>query len=257
MQILSDLFSYYAKAAEILGLDEELVARVNVARARLVPPRIGQDGTLQEWTEDFEQLEDKHRHFSHLYGLYPGNVLSAKHTPQFIDGCKAVLEQRGDGGTGFSRAWKMALWARLYDGNRAARIFKGYIAEQSYPQLFAKCFTPLQIDGTQGVAAGITEMLIQSHEGVIDLLPALPDEWSEGSFKGVCARGGFELKMEWEDQEITRAEILSKYGNLCRIHTGGRLRVEKEGKRIRVKTHEDGSISFDTAEGGKYTLQSL
>jgi alpha-L-fucosidase 2 len=254
MQILSDLFRYYVEAAELLDLDEEFIARVKGAGTRLVPPQIGKDGTLQEWTEDFEQLEDKHRHFSHMYGLYPGNVISAKNTPQLINGCKAVLEQRGDGGTGFSRGWKMALWARLYDGNRAAQIFKGYIQEQCYPQLFAKCFTPLQIDGTLGVAAGITEMLIQSHEGVIDLLPALPDGWSEGEFNGVCARGGFEIKMQWENQKVTQVEVLSKFGHLCRINAGGKLRVKKDGKSIRVNSHEDGSISFDTEKEGVYTL---
>ena len=253
-QILADLFSYYVEAAEILGLDKEFMAKVNDARTRLVPPRIGKDGTLQEWTEDLEQMEDKHRHFSHMYGLYPGNVISAKLTPQLIDACKAVLEQRGDGGTGFSRGWKMALWARLYDGNRAAQIFKGYIKEQCYPQLFAKCYTPLQIDGTQGVAAGITEMLIQSHEGVIDLLPALPDDWSEGDFSGICARGGFELKMQWEDQEITKVEVLSKFGNLCRINAGGKVRVTKDGKSIRLKSFEDGSPAFETSPGGVYML---
>jgi len=256
MQILTDLFRYYTEAAELLERvqDEEFTSRVRKARSRLVPPQIGKDGTLQEWTEDFEQLEDKHRHFSHLYGLYPGNVISAKHTPQWVNACKAVLEQRGDGGTGFSRGWKMALWARLYDGNRAARIFKGYIQEQCYPQLFAKCYTPLQMDGTQGVAAGITEMLIQSHEGVIDLLPALPDDWSEGSFRGVCARNGFELRMAWEDGEITRVEILSKFGLPCRIDPGGKVRVERNGKRMRLKTYGDGSISFDTEAGESYTL---
>ena len=253
-QILTDLFAYYVEAAEILDLDKEFMARVSDARTRLVPPMIGKDGTLQEWTEDLEQMEDKHRHFSHLYGLYPGNVISAKNTPQLIDGVKAVLEQRGDGGTGFSRGWKMALWARLYDGNRAAQIFKGYILEQSYPQLFAKCFTPLQIDGTQGVAAGITEMLIQSHEGVIDLLPALPDEWSEGDFRGVCARGGFELNMKWEDQEITKVEVLSKFGNLCRINAGGKVRVSLDGKKVRFKSCDDGSIAFETSPGEVYTL---
>jgi len=148
----------------------------------------------------------------------------------------------------------MALWARLYDGNRAGQVFKGYIAEQSYPQLFAKCFTPLQIDGTQGVAAGITEMLIQSHEGVIHLLPALPDEWSEGSFDGVCARGGFELDLKWRDKKITEVEVLSKYGHPCRIDVGGKVSVKKDGKRVRVKSYEDGSVSFDTTQGSVYTL---
>jgi alpha-L-fucosidase 2 len=254
MQILTDLFRIYGEMEAILDLDQDFAVRVKEAREKLVPPLVGKDGTLQEWTEDYEQLEDKHRHFSHMYGLYPGNVISARHTPHLIDPCKAVLEQRGDGGTGFSRAWKMALWARLYDGNRAARIFEGYIAEQSYPQLFAKCFTPLQIDGTQGVAAGITEMLIQSHEALIDLLPALPDAWSQGTFSGVCARGGFELEMEWDQGEITRVKIHSKYGRTCRIRPGGEFKVKKDGKKVRVKSYPDGSMAFDTEAGGIYTL---
>jgi alpha-L-fucosidase 2 len=254
MQILTDLFRIYGEMAEVLDLDREFAARVKEARGRLVPPLVGKDGTLQEWTEDYGQLEDKHRHFSHMYGLYPGNVISARNTPDLIDACKAVLEQRGDGGTGFSRAWKMALWARLYDGNRAARIFEGYIAEQSYPQLFAKCFTPLQIDGTQGVAAGITEMLIQSHEGVIDLLPALPDAWRKGAFHGVCTRGGFELTMQWEEGEITRVEMRSKYGRRCRINPGAEFKVQRDGRMVRTKRYTDGSLAFDTEAGALYTL---
>jgi alpha-L-fucosidase 2 len=254
MQILHDLFGYYIESAGILGLDPGFAAKVAEARNRLVPPQIGKDGTLQEWTLDMEQLEDKHRHFSHMYGLYPGNVISAKRTPQFIEGCKAVLEQRGDGGTGFSRGWKMALWARLYDGNRAEKIFRGYIKEQCYPQLFAKCFTPLQIDGTQGVAAGITEMLLQSHEDIIDLLPALPDVWNEGRFDGVCARGGFELDLTWKDQAVTELEVLSRAGESCRIDAGGEFRVTKNGKKVKSKTHSDGSLEFQTVKGGVYKL---
>ena len=200
-------------------------------------------------------MEDKHRHFSHMYGLYPGNVISARGTPELIEGCKAVLEQRGDGGTGFSRGWKMSLWARLYDGNRAHTIFKGYIKDQAYSQLFAMCNTPLQIDGTMGVTAGITEMLIQSHEGVIDLLPALPDEWSEGKVSGICARGGFELNMEWSDKKISRVELTSKTGNNCRIKAGSRIQVTSDGKAVRVKKHKDGSVEFNTVKNAVYLLE--
>ena len=221
---------------------------------RLAPPMVGKDGTLQEWTEDLAQMEDKHRHFSHMYGLYPGNVISAKNTPHLIDGCKAVLNQRGDGGKGFSMGWKMALWARLYDGNRANKIFKGYIQKQCYPQLFAKCGNPLQIDGTMGVAAGITEMLMQSHEGIIDLLPALPDEWNEGRFDGICARGGFELDIKWKDKTISEVIVLSKAGKTCLINAGGKVKVMKDGKKIASKTNQDGSVEFNTAIGGIYTL---
>lgn len=216
-QILKDLFDYYAAAAQILGVDEGFVSDVKEARARLVPSQVGQDGTLQEWSEDYAQLEDKHRHFSHMYGLYPGNVISARNTPELVEPVKKVLEQRGDGGTGFSRGWKMALWARLNDGDRANSIFKGYLKEQCYSSLFAKCYTPLQVDGSFGVAAGITEMLIQSHEGFIELLPALPVEWPEGKFYGVKARGGFEVDFEWENGKLTSIKILSTAGKTCRV----------------------------------------
>lgn len=256
MQILTDLFAYYARASQILDLDEDYAQQVLTARARLVPPQVGKDGTLQEWTEDYEQLEDKHRHFSHMYGLYPGNVISAKRTPELIDGCKAVLEQRGDGGTGFSRGWKMALWARLSDGERAHKIFKGYIKEQAYPQLFAKCYTPLQVDGTFGVTAGITEMLMQSHEGIIELLPALPKAWNTGCFKGVCTRGAFELDMNWKDGQITRVEVLSKKGQICRINPGTKVKVTNKNRRVRTKIMIDGSIEFSTSPGSIYEIVS-
>jgi alpha-L-fucosidase 2 len=255
MQILTDLFGYYAQACEVLGRDEKYAKKVLAARERLVPPQIGKGGMLREWTEDYGQMEDKHRHLAHMYGLYPGNVLSVKRTPQWIDGCKAVLVQRGDGGTGWSRAWKMGLWARLYDGQKALKIFKGYIKEQAYPQLFAKCGkVPLQIDGSFGVTAGVTEMLMQSHEGVIDLLPALPKTWSKGHFDGLCARGAFELDMQWIDGQITQVEVLSKMGHTCRINPKAKVKVTTDGKHVKSKTLKDGSIEFNTRAGKKYTL---
>jgi alpha-L-fucosidase 2 len=260
MQILHDLFGYYTEAAELLGRDKDFADEVRLARGKLVPPLIGSDGTLQEWAEDYAQLEDKHRHFSHLYGLYPGNVISVKKTPDLIEGCRAVLEQRGDAGTGFSRGWKMALWARLYDGNRSNEIFKGYIKEQAYPQLFAKCYTPLQVDGTLGVTAGITEMLIQSHEGIIDLLPALPGEWGNGSFNGVCTRGGFELDYSWEKGKVTYLEILSKNGETCKINPRLKVadcQVYSNGARIHIKRYNDGSIEFPTKRGSKYSFKLI
>lgn len=234
-QILKDLFDYYVTAAQLLGKDEPFSAEVKAARSRLVPSLVGKDGTLQEWTEDHAQLEEKHRHFSHLYGLYPGNVISAGTTPELVDPVKRVLEQRGDGGTGFSRGWKMALWARLNDGDRAHKIFKGYLKEQCYASLFAKCFTPLQVDGTFGVAAGITEMLIQSHEGFIDLLPALPAEWPSGQFTGVKARGGFELDFAWENNQLTQVRVLSTAGKPCKIMLPGGL---KEFETAKGKSYE-------------------
>jgi alpha-L-fucosidase 2 len=241
MQILKDLFRYYISAAQILNKDVDIISQVKTAMSRLVPSLVGQDGTLQEWTEDFGQLEDKHRHFSHLYGLYPGNIISVRNTPELIDPVKKVLEQRGDGGTGFSRGWKMALWARLNDGDRANQIFKGYLKDQCYMSLFAKCYTPLQVDGTLGVTAGITEMLIQSHEGFIELLPALPAEWPNGKFYGVRARGGFEVDFEWEKGSLTWVKITSSVGKVCKILLNDGIKefeTEKEKSFILLDTRD-------------------
>ena len=256
MQILKDLFNYYIVASKVMQKDEVYARKVSNARDRLVPPQIGNDGTLQEWTEDYGQLEDKHRHFSHLYGLYPGNVLSAKSTPKLVTPIKAVLAQRGDGGTGFSRAWKMALWARLYDGDRANSIYKGYLKEQCYVSLFAKCFTPLQVDGSLGVTAAISEMLVQSHEGIIHLLPALPSEWNSGEFLGVCTRGAFELDIIWENGAINSVDILSKAGELCKISSDGPLKVSTNGEEVKVK-NGDGYVVFNTEAGQRYHLEYL
>ena len=254
MQILKDLFGYYCEAAGLLKKDHDYAAKVEAASAKLVPPQTGKDGSLQEWTEDMDQLEKEHRHISHLYGLYPGNVISARRTPELTDACKKVLEQRGDEGSGFSRAWKMSLWARLYDGNRANSILKGYLKDQAYPQLFAKCYTPLQVDGSFGVTAGITEMLIQSHEGVIDLLPALPEEWDSGSFNGVCARGGFDISMKWKNGKIISVSVLSKAGGICTINPKTPVTVFYKGRKQDVKKLDDGSICFNTITNGRYDL---
>ena len=257
MQILKDLFAYYGEASEILDLDRDYAKTVLAARDRFPPSQVGRDGMLQEWTEDYEQMEDKHRHFSHLYGLYPGNVISPNSTPEVIGPGKKVLEQRGDGGTGFSRGWKMALWARLNDGDRANSIFKGYLKEQCYASLFAKCGKPLQVDGSLGVTAGITEMLIQSNEGYIELLPALPTEWSEGEFKGVCARGGFELDFSWKNKELISTEVLSKVGERFRLKTNKKVKVFLDGKPVSVKKRANKIIEFNTVKGKTYTITEI
>ena len=257
MQILKDLFAYYGEASKILEKDSEYAKAVLAARDRFPPSQVGRDGMLQEWTEDYEQMEDKHRHFSHLYGLYPGNVISPVRTPDFIEPVKKVLEQRGDGGTGFSRGWKMSLWARLNDGDRANSIFKGYLKEQCYASLFAKCGKPLQVDGSFGVTAGITEMLIQSHEGYIELLPALPTEWSDGEFKGVCARGGFELDFSWKNKELTSTKVLSKAGERFRLKTNNKVKVFLDGKPISVKKRPNKIIEFSTVKGKTYTIKEI
>lgn len=255
MQILYDLFGYYTEAARILGKESAWSDSVRQAREKLVPPQIGRDGSLQEWADDWRSLEKNHRHFSHMYGLYPGKVLYEKRTPALIDAYKKVLEERGDGSTGFSRAWKMALWARLNDGNRANKIYKGYLKEQSCISLFALCFKSLQVDGSFGVTAAVTEMLMQSHDGFIKLLPALPDEWHTGRFKGVCARGAFELDFEWKDKKLTGLTILSKAGALCRVETGHDIKVTLNGKPVPFKKLPGGIIEFTTVKGERYLVK--
>ncbi len=255
MQILYDLFGYYIEASLVLDNKDPFVQQVKMARDKLVPPQIGSDGSLQEWADDWKSLEEHHRHFSHMYGLYPGKVLYEKRTPALVEAYKKVLEERGDGSTGFSRAWKMALWARLADGNRANKIYKGYLKDQSCTSMFALCGRALQVDGNFGVTAAITEMLMQSHDGFISLLPALPDEWSNGGFKGVCTRGAFELDFTWKDKKISSLEILSKAGNLCRITATPGVKVSSEGKKIPYRKLPGGIIEFKTAKGRRYLLE--
>ncbi len=245
MQIIYDLFGYYLKASEVLKRNSDLITKVKEARGRLVPPQIGSDGSLQEWADDWKSLEKNHRHFSHLYGLYPGLVLTEKNEPEFIEAYKRVLNERGDGAAGWSRGWKMALWARLLDGNRANKIFKLCLLEQTCIQLFSLCYKSMQIDGTLGVAAGITEM------------PALPDEWNSGQFKGVCARGGFELNYKWDNNKITKLEILSKAGQVCRIKIGADQKINDVTGNIMFTKLADGIIEFPTEKGKKYFFEFI
>ena len=255
MQILYDLFGYFIEASDILGKNSDFIQKVKTARAQLVPPQIGKDGSLQEWADDWKSLEKNHRHFSHMYGLYPGKVLYEKRTPALIEAYKKVLEERGDASTGFSRAWKMALWARLGDGNRSNKIYKGFIKEQTCTSLFALCGKAPQVDGTFGATAAITEMLMQSHDGFIKLLPALPDEWQTGTFKGVCARGAFELDYTWQNKQITQLKITSKEGEMCRLEGKSNLKISSNGKPLKFNTLANGVIEFETTKGSVYVVE--
>lgn len=255
MQILYDLFGYFVESSVILGKNTPFVEKVKLAREKLVPPQIGKDGSLQEWADDWKSLEKNHWHFSHMYGLYPGKVLFEKRTPELIEAYKKVLEERGDASTGFSRAWKMALWARLGDGNRSNNIYKGFIKDQSCSSLFALCGKAPQVDGTFGVTAAITEMLLQSHDDFIKLLPALPNDWSSGTFKGVCARGAFELDYVWEKKQITQLKIKSKAGGLCRLEALPNVKITQNGKIVPFQKLPNGIIEFKTVKGEVYVVE--
>ena len=255
MQILYDLLGYFIQASDVLGKNSAFIQQVKTARTQLVPPQIGKDGSLQEWADDWKSLEKNHRHFSHMYGLYPGKVLYEKRTPALIEAYKKVLEERGDASTGWSRAWKMALWARLGDGNKANKIYKGFIKEQSCTSLFALCGKAPQVDGTFGATAAITEMLMQSHDGFIKLLPALPDEWQTGEFKGVCARGAFELDYTWQNKQVMQLKIISKAGGICRLEGKPNIKIRNDGKLSKFNTLANGNIEFQTVKGGIYVVE--
>ena len=257
MEIIDDLFANYIRASKTMGLDVDYAIKVAETKSKLRPPLIGKNGTLQEWTEDWPQLEKNHRHSSPIYGLYPGNVFSVKGTPEITNAAKNLLLERGDGTSGWSRAWKTAIWARLREGNHANTVLTSYFKDQAFPQLFAKGGTVMQVDGTLGETAAISEMLVQSNKGVIDLLPALPDDWADGEFKGVCTTGAFELDMQWKQKKITEVKVLSKQGNVCHLFTGGKVKVTLNSKKVKVESFRDGSVQFATVKGGVYLVNQI
>lgn len=233
--VAKELLEDAIAASEILGADRNERKKWKDVLENIAPYRIGRYGQLLEWSEDIDDPKNTHRHVNHLFGLHPGSTISPITTPELAAAAEVVLNHRGDDATGWSMGWKLNLWARLHDGNRAYKLFSNLLRNGTTANLW-DTHPPFQIDGNFGGVAGITEMLMQSHDGFIHILPALPDCWDKGSVSGLCARGGFEVSIDWQDCALKNIKILSKKGVPCSVR------------------YRDETISFNTKENRVYII---
>jgi alpha-L-fucosidase 2 len=275
IMITRELFTNCIKAIDILDLKEDasLRAELEAALGNMPPYQISKKtGRLQEWINDYDEPEPGHRHMSHLYAFHPGNEITADTDPKLVAAMRKSLEGRmanRGGGTGWSRAWVVNLWARFGEGDIAYDEFRELLSRFTLPNMFdhhpiGRGGAVFQVEGNFGGTAGIAEMLLQSHETalsdknsrVISLLPALPTSWEDGSINGLRARGGFEVDIAWKNGRLDTSEIFSKLGNACYVKAGDRITVTSGGKNVRTTKVSDSVVMFKTVEGGRYVITS-
>ncbi|MFK3936910.1 glycosyl hydrolase family 95 catalytic domain-containing protein [Alkalihalobacillus sp. NPDC078783] len=255
-QILHALFSHCIRATEILDMDHEFAEELRSIQSHLPETTIGQNGQVQEWLEDYAEAEPGHRHISHLFALHPGSEITPQQTPELADAAIKTLEGRlkhGGGHTGWSRAWIINMWARLGQSERAYEHFLALLTQSTLPNLFDN-HPPFQIDGNFGGTAAVAEMLLQSHNEEIHLFPALPSEWSKGSVRGIKARGGFELSLQWEHGQFKQGDIQSILGGQCVIRSTTPLLVTLGGKQVETTQAGEELYQFESVKGETYQL---
>ena len=256
IELITEVFTRLIKTSKILNMDADKRAEWQYIIDNLPPLQIGKHGQLQEWLEDYQEGEPAHRHFSHLIALFPGDGITLEKTPKLAQAARISLQRRlaaHGGQTGWSRAWLVGLFARLRNGEAAGEHLHHIFTDFGTENLLSSCFGLYQIDGCFGFTAGMAEMLLQSHNGLIRLLPAIPNNWPDGYVKGLRARGGFEVDITWRSGELKNAEIRSLLGNTCRVQTDVPMKVSTDGRALKTKL-VDGEIVFATQKGRSYRI---